>query len=761
MKKIFAFIVLLATAQPVFAQQYFGATQEKFGKNRIQTKRFEWKTIKSSNFEVNYYRGGEELAKKTTKIAEAEFSHITEVLGYTPFTNMKIFVYNSAKDLGQSNVGITSPIDYNGGILNLARSRVEIAFTGRDESYKEEIISQIAHLFVYDMLYGGSIKEVLQSSLMLSVPSWYMSGVARYIANDNTNPEIIDYLRSNVVALDNQKINYLSDEKAAIIGHSIWWYIAKKYGEDNISNILNLTRIIRTEESSITSTLGISYTRFLREWKDFYQNESYKIQAETEFGSSKNEGKTELVSAKETLANKEDGEVDTENYEFDPAIVASVLKNIQSNKGFDGTKNSTTRRIKTQSEELVISEPKALQNLLMSNETKTEFLVDPIRRLGAKTTFQLNDVLENNIFKLSAFVAVPIKNHDISAEYTNTRKRLDWSIGFDRRSLFIETISIRNQYLFRPLNISLPQASSFSVARRLLLHSFSATAAYPLNENLRVAVTPFLTETSDADFSEIGKTRLQSFYGGAESEIVFDNTFAILGDQLFSGTKAKLRLERYLGIGNTKGFSRMLLDVRHYQKIVKGVWLAGRLSFGRSLGNDPQISFLGGTENWINRKFQESNGQAIGIPGDLRSLLFNNYPGSLRGFNFGKIYGTNHVLTNLELGIAVADFLPKGAVTTNSFRNLQLIAFNDIGSAWKGNQGPFSRENSLNTEIIGGGANPFKAVVINFKNPFLLSYGLGLRTTLFGYFVRLDQAWGVEDKLTNKPMLHLSIGHDF
>lgn len=55
-------ILMLENHNYCFAQNYFSASQEEFGKSRIQTKRFEWITLKSNNFEFNYYRGGDKLA---------------------------------------------------------------------------------------------------------------------------------------------------------------------------------------------------------------------------------------------------------------------------------------------------------------------------------------------------------------------------------------------------------------------------------------------------------------------------------------------------------------------------------------------------------------------------------------------------------------------------------------------------------------------------------------------------------------------------
>ena len=48
------------------------------------------------------------------------------------------------------------------------------------------------------------------------------------------------------------------------------------------------------------------------------------------------------------------------------------------------------------------------------------------------------------------------------------------------------------------------------------------------------------------------------------------------------------------------------------------------------------------------------------------------------------------------------------------------------------------------------------------RDPIVGGFGFGLRTTLLGYFVRGDMAWGVEDgKINKKPKFYLSFNLDF
>ncbi len=758
-----ACLMLALVMSRVSAQNYFSSTQEEFGKNRIQYKRFEWITIRSNNFEFNYYRSGDKIAQNAAKIAEGEYDRITELLGYTPFTTMKIFLYNSPKDLEQSNIGLTAPTDLDGSVLNLAKSRVQIAYTGKEEQFKQELVQQIARLFVYDMLYGGSLKEVLQSSLLLTVPEWYMAGISAYISGDNDNPLILDRMRTVILKNKDRKIETIQGKDAETIGQSIWNYIAVRYGKDNISNILNLTRIIRTEESSITSTLGISYSRFLKEWREYYANNLYA------FSEEKNQDniakKPDITSNNSVVETKQKlelkvGEVDTDNYEFDAEnIIKSLAAENAKVKGEPTDKTiPKSGRFK---EVLKIKGPVAYENIVIANDIKSEFLVDPVRRIGLKNTLVMNDLLENHSIKLGLFITPVLRNHDVFLGYNNNVRRVDWGVDIQRRSISLSELDNRSLYLFRPLNINTPQTTVLSIDRRLYYNRFSAFASYPFSQYLKAILSPNITSTSDIDVSDLGRKNLQSIYLGFRGEFVYDNTTPLFSKVLV-GTRAKIRIDRSFSFKtSSENFSRMVIDARHYRRLFGSVILAARFSYSQSLGKAPKVTILGGVENSINRSIEPTNGQSVGVPRDLRDILFYDFGGNLRGFNFAKLYGTSHLLTNLELRLPLAQYVSKGSLTSNFLRNLQFVGFTDVGTAWFGNKGPFNRQNSLNTEIVGGGQNPFRATVTNFKNPFLVGYGLGVRTTILGYFVKADYAWGLEDKDVNPPKLYLSLGFDF
>lgn len=771
MRKSFLYSVCFLSTLVFFnaTAQYYYPNQEVFGKNTIQTKRLFWKTIKVNNFEFNYYKGGEAAARKGIKIAEAEFNRITNVLGYTPYNDIKIFIYNNQSDLFQSNLSLNSVGDSKGGTVNLSRSRVQIPLSKDEAVFKRDLVRYIARLCVYDMLFGGSLKDAIQSNIMGELPEWFTNGVASYVAepwSPEKNRKLVGLLNDDRV----KKLGSFKGNDAILVGESIWNYIAIRYGNDNIANILNLTRVIRNEYTSIASTVGVPYSRFVREWRDYYLTGKMSIESERTTKEStvvQLENKPIVQQLRPKLDLRE-GEIDTENYLFD----ASVLKQYSLEKKLDTTKLIEKPSVilskipKNISKEDKAKKPPVgaiYENAFVLNETKNELVFDPFRRFGIKGTARMSDILENHHLNMGLLLTPNFKNTDLYAEYVNSARRIDYSIRYDKRSLDISDIDGGNTFLFLPLMINLPSnAGTYAFNRRAIMNQISLTALMPVSRNLRVSTTPFFTKATEIGVGATNLLRedLSSTFLGNRAEIVFDNTVP-LQRNLLSGTRFKFRLENYFNakLRRAENFNKIRLDLRHYQPVGRMI-VALQFQYGQSGGRAPKPVVMGGVENWINRRVDDKPNKVEVFPTDIRTLLFTDFAPSLRGFPAFKLIGTRYLVSNNELRIPLAGLI-NSTTNSNFMKSFVLAPFLDIGSAWMGGRGPFKRQNSLNTQEIGGQGSAFRATVTDFKNPFFYGYGLGAKAMVFGYQVRVDYAWGVEDKVRLSPLLHLSIGSDF
>lgn len=168
-------------------------------------------------------------------------------------------------------------------------------------------------------------------------------------------------------------------------------------------------------------------------------------------------------------------------------------------------------------------------------------------------------------------------------------------------------------------------------------------------------------------------------------------------------------------------------------------------------------------DNWLFNKTNDTGegdplNHSVGV--DNSNILYVDYVTSLRGFDYNTFNGENSLLFNAELRLPLIRYLHRGAIASNFFRNFQLIGFYDIGSAWTGSS-PFATENSVNTEILAPSGSPFKARIQNFKNPWLSSYGFGVRTVLLGYYVKFDVAYPIEDFVRKDTKFLVTLGYDF
>ena len=266
-KKTIFLLICVSSISTSFGQYY----DTKFGHNRVQYKNFNWLYYSTSHFDVYYYDEGGKYAKEAIDYLEEEFNRLTDVLGYAPSAKTKIIIYNSYNDLQQSNINIDGSIFTIGGEMKFVKLQLEIAHPGTAQVFKEELIYLLSRALINDMLFGGSLKEVFQSSHLLKLPEWFIDGAARYLAY-GWDLKMDDFIRDYLDAKHIKQEKKIQGDQAGILGQAIWNYIAIKYGVSNISNILNLTRIMNKEDVSISNTLGISYKQFSKNWKSYYAN---------------------------------------------------------------------------------------------------------------------------------------------------------------------------------------------------------------------------------------------------------------------------------------------------------------------------------------------------------------------------------------------------------------------------------------------------------------------------------------------------------
>ena len=178
--------------------------------------------------------------------------------------------------------------------------------------------------------------------------------------------------------------------------------------------------------------------------------------------------------------------------------------------------------------------------------------------------------------------------------------------------------------------------------------------------------------------------------------------------------------------------------------------MAGSKSFGKS----PLIYYLGGVDEWWKSDvFDETT------PIDQNTNYgFQAQAANMRGFLQNIRNGNSFALLNQELRFPVFSYFINRPIQSDFIRDFQVIAFGDIGTAWTGGS-PYDDDNPLNNETLVNGS--ITVTYENINDPLVGGFGFGLRSTLLGYFVRMDWAWGVENgEVNNESTFIFSLGLD-
>ena len=254
-----------------FAQFYDG-THVDFGKNRVQYTDFEWQFFRFEDYEVYFYKGGQNLAKYTSKYVHKRIPELEKKLDYFLDERIQIIIYNKQSHFQQSNIGLSTDEIYNiGGVTQIVGSKLFIYFEGDYAKFNEQIDKGISKVLIYQMMYGGNWRQVLKNSTLLKLPDWYIEGFLSYISSPD-DPYVQSRIKDGIESGLFDRFNRLQDEEAMIAGHAMWNYIADTYGENVFSNILYMTRITRDIDDGFLFVIGVDFKQFTEDWLAYYKN---------------------------------------------------------------------------------------------------------------------------------------------------------------------------------------------------------------------------------------------------------------------------------------------------------------------------------------------------------------------------------------------------------------------------------------------------------------------------------------------------------
>jgi len=375
--------------------------------------------------------------------------------------------------------------------------------------------------------------------------------------------------------------------------------------------------------------------------------------------------------------------------------------------------------------------------------------------MGLLVKANFKDLFEDYEIELGVRIPSVFNGNEYFLIYNDKKRRLDRQIVLYRKN---------TKNTDGNIGLRVPSRREYNI----LMGQYAVSYPFDIFRSLKARFTlrkdrSFYLATERKPYEE---EVLREQRAGLKLEYVFDNTLDVQLN-IKNGTRYKIYSEvvkRFnvdadtgIKLGLSDGFMTIIgMDFRHYQRIDRRSILAFRAAAATSFGQEKLLFDLGSTDGEI---FNFSN-STIPIPQNI-NFSYRVPITNLRGFSHNIRNGNSFALMNVELRVPALQYL--FPYSRSSFiENFQIVGFFDIGTAWAGRD-PLSDENPLNISYFPDN-NPNAPVIIKvkyFRDPIVMGYGFGVRSTIFGHFFRLDYAWGIETKEVLSPRIHIAFGTDF
>ncbi len=284
---ILGILLLLITTQG-FAQYYFG-------RNKVIYNNFTWYILKTEHFDIYYYPEMRELAEIGAAAAEESYRVLQDKFSHNINRRIPLIFYSNHIHFQQTNTTPSILPEGVGGFFEFIKGRVVIPANGSIPDFKRVIRHELVHVFTHSLHYR--ILKDHRKTHFPALPLWFIEGLAEYwsIGWDTRSEMFIKdaVLHNYLVPLESIYQIYGSFLMYKE-GQAILKYIAEKYGEEKIIQLIKNAWKEEHFSNILQLTIQKNYRQFDKEWQYYLKKKYYPILAQRDF--------PEMVSRKITFS---------------------------------------------------------------------------------------------------------------------------------------------------------------------------------------------------------------------------------------------------------------------------------------------------------------------------------------------------------------------------------------------------------------------------------------------------------------------------
>ncbi len=256
-----ALLLILGTAIPSDAQY--------FGRNKVQYERFDFKVLATEHFDIYYYPEEEAAIQIAARLAERWHARLTKLLAHELRGRQPLIMYAAHPHFQQTNI-LDGIGEGTGGVTESNRRRVILPFAGGLAETDHVLGHELVHAFQYDMASSVDINGRPVGPGLQALPLWFIEGMAEYLSIGPVDSNTAMWVREAASRDAMPSIEKLDDPDffPYRYGHAFWAYVAGRFGDRVVGDLLKATGPEGNIEAAIAGVLGVDQDQLTTEWHD-------------------------------------------------------------------------------------------------------------------------------------------------------------------------------------------------------------------------------------------------------------------------------------------------------------------------------------------------------------------------------------------------------------------------------------------------------------------------------------------------------------
>ena len=258
---VLAALLMLGLAVPSSAQY--------FGRNKVQYERFDFKVLATDHFDIYYYPEEEAAVRLAARMAERWHARLTKLLQHELSGRQPLILYAAHPHFQQTNI-LGDIGEGTGGVTESNRRRVILPFAGGLAETDHVLGHELVHAFQYDMASQVDINGRPTGPGLQALPLWFIEGMAEYLSLGPIDSNTAMWVRDAAARDKMPSIDKLDDPDffPYRYGHAFWAYVAGRWGDRAVGDLLRATGPDGNIKASIAAVLGVDDEQLTTEWHD-------------------------------------------------------------------------------------------------------------------------------------------------------------------------------------------------------------------------------------------------------------------------------------------------------------------------------------------------------------------------------------------------------------------------------------------------------------------------------------------------------------